>query len=153
MAGGRPTEYKEEYISKATEYLNCCQDTVEEYHKTRGEKSDTYDRLVHVRLPSIEGFALFLDVNKTSLYEWEKKYPEFSNALDKIRTTQQQQLMDKGLSGEYSPVIAKLILSANHGMREKQDVTTDGKELPIPIINVLSNYEKEDNTDTSEESS
>lgn len=132
----RPSEYKEEYIAKVDEYLSTRTDEETEYHKTRGEKSDGYDRIIKVKLPTIEGFARFLDVNKTSLYEWEKIHPEFSNALDKIRIEQQNRLIDKGLSGDYNPVIAKLILSANHGMKEKTDVTTDGKALPTPLFNI-----------------
>lgn len=130
---GRPEEYKESYIEQVDVYLESRQDKEYEFHKTRGEKSDSYEEKVKVKLPTIEGFALFINVNKTSLYEWEKKHPEFSNALDKIRQEQMQRLLDKGLSGEYNPVIAKLVLSANHGMREKADVTTAGKELTVSI--------------------
>lgn len=131
---GRPTEYKEEYVDKVDEYLLLCTDEVEEYHKTRGEKSDTYERLVNVKLPKIEGFAQFLDVDKTSLYEWEKKHKTFSHALNKIRTAQHNRLVDNGLAGVYSPVITKLMLSNNHGYKEKADVTTNNKDLPQPIL-------------------
>lgn len=115
-AGGRPEEYKATYIAKVSEYLASRSDTV-------------IENKLKVKLPTIEGFAQFIGVNKTSLYEWEKKYPQFSNALDKIRQEQQQRLLDNGLSGDYNPTIAKLILSANHGMREKSDVTSDDKPI------------------------
>lgn len=118
---GRPSEYSEEYIGKVEEYLDSRQDEEYEFHKTRGSKSDSYEEKIIVRLPTIEGFALFLGVNKTSLYEWEKKHEDFSNALDKIREEQRKRLLDKGLSGQYNPVIAKLILSSNHGMAEKTE--------------------------------
>jgi hypothetical protein len=122
MPGGRPLEYKEQYVAMADTYLAAQQDEVSENGKLK------------VNLPTIEGFALFLGVNKTSLYEWEKLHPEFSNALNKIRTEQQQRLLNSGLSGDYNSTIAKLVLSANHGMREKTetDITSGGK--PIPII-------------------
>jgi hypothetical protein len=58
--------------------------------------------------------ALYLDVNKTTIFEWEKKYPDFSNSLDKIKDEQKKRLLEKGLSGEYNSTIAKLILSSNH---------------------------------------
>ena len=128
---GRPSEYKEEYIKEADVYLSACQDEYEEFHKTRGPQSNGYERLVKVNLPTIEGFALMLGVNKTSLYEWEKKNPMFSNALDKIRTEQQKRLVEGGLSGDYNSTIAKLILSANHGMKEKTetDITSGGDKI------------------------
>jgi hypothetical protein len=129
---GRPEEYKEDYISKVDEYLSSRQDQEYEFHKTRGDKSDSFEEKIKVKLPTVEGFALFIGVNKTSLYEWEKKHPLFSNALDKIRHEQMQRLLDKGLSGDYNPVIAKLILSSNHGFREKSDMTSG--DAPIQSV-------------------
>lgn len=133
MPAGRPEEYKEEYISKVDEYIKENQDEYEEYHKTRGDKSDTFERIIKVKLPSVEGFAYYLDVSKKSLYNWSKEYPEFLHALGKIEKEQQKRLINGGLSGEYNSTIAKLILSANHGMREKTDITSDNKVLPQPI--------------------
>lgn len=123
---GRPSDYREDYI-----------EVVDMYLEDRKDYYDTETKKFKVRIPTIEGFAQFIGVNKTTLYEWEKKHPEFSNALDKIRTEQQQRLIDNGLSGDYNPTIAKLVLSANHGMREKSDVTTNDKELPTPLLNAL----------------
>ena len=135
---GRPSEYKEEYIDKVDEYLALNVDEEEERLK--------------VKLPTIEGFALFIGVNKTSLYEWEKKHDDFSNALNKIRTEQQGRLLNKGLSGDYNSTIAKLILSSNHGMSEKQNIDHTSKGEPIPILNgVYSNNSDEEDTATEEE--
>ncbi len=129
MPGGRPTDYDPKFIKEVDKYLKERQDDIDEYHKTRGIRSDSYDRLVRVKLPTIEGFALRIGVNKTTLYEWEKREPEFSNALEKIRTEQLSRLVDGGLSGDYNPAIAKLILSSNHGMRERTDITTNDQSI------------------------
>lgn len=127
----RPTEYKEEYVGRVEQYLTECQDDYEEWHKTRGVRSDTYERVNRVRLPTLEGFARFIDVNKSSLYEWEKEHKEFSDALGKIRVEQHDRLVNNGLGGIYSPVITKLMLSNNHGYREKTetDLTTGGEKM------------------------
>lgn len=121
---GRPSEYKEEYIEKVDEYLAICED---EYLKVvkqaNAEKGyEMFDERLKVNLPTHEGFALFIDVNPTTLYEWEKKHPLFSKALARIKSKQRGRLIDMGLSGEYNSTIAKLILSSNHGMSEKQIV-------------------------------
>lgn len=128
---GRPTEYKEVYISKVDEYLKIHQDEEKQVVKQSSEKYEMFDNKLKVKLPTIEGFALFIGVNKTSLYEWEKKHEQFSNALEKIRQEQQQRLINNGLSGDYNPTIAKLILSSNHGMREKTetDLTSKGEKI------------------------
>ena len=144
---GRPSEYKEEYIDKVDEYLELNQDEVDAVVESENEQTGhvKYEQKLKVKLPTIEGFARFIGVNKTSLYEWEKDYPLFSNALDKIRIEQKQRLIEKGLSGDYNPTIAKLILSSNHGMREKSDITTDDKPINItfdPSFNATSRQTK-----------
>ncbi len=72
-AGGRPPVYSKEIVSKTREYLDKCVDGIEEYHKTRGEKSDGYERLVRVKLPTIEGLAVHLKVSRETIYAWEKE--------------------------------------------------------------------------------
>lgn len=122
MPGGRPTKYKPEYCAQADEYIKHCQDK-----ERKGKK-------LLVNLPMIEEFALELDVNESTMYEWAKKYPEFSKALKKIKQAQQKRLVSKGLSGEYNPLIAKLVLSANHGMTERSDHTSKGEKIEqVPI--------------------
>jgi hypothetical protein len=121
MTAGRPTLYDPAFIQKVDEYLLLNQDIWTEFHKTRGEKSDTYERVVQVRLPSREGFASFIGVSVDALADWETQYDEFSGALRKIDEEQLSRLTNEGLSGNYNPVIAKLLLSANHGKAEKTE--------------------------------
>jgi len=144
MKRGRPTSYKEEYCNEVQNYLDLCIDVESEFHKTRGKRSDSYERKLTVKLPTIEGFALHLKVNKTSLYEWDKKYPKFSNSLDLIKTEQRNRLLNKGLSGDYNSTIAKLILSSNHGMSEKviQELSgKDGGAIEINSVKEMSDDE------------
>ena len=121
--GGRPSEYREIYISKVDEYLATCED---EY---TGIGKDGLR--LKVKLPTIEGFAQYLDVSKKSLYNWRDQHEEFLHALERIELEQKQRLLNCGLSGDYNPTIAKLVLSANHGMAEKSetDITSGGKSL------------------------
>jgi len=119
--GGRPTKYKEEFCDKVIDYLEGCQDEIDNYVKSSGDKGETYQRVVKVSLPTIEGFSSFLDVSVDSLERWGDKYPKFCGALNEIRREQKKRLLDKGLSGDYNPMIAKLILSSNHGMNEKKE--------------------------------
>lgn len=114
--GGRPSKYDPSFP-----------DLVDEYLLTTGREQ--------THLPKIESFAIFLNVSKDTLYEWAKHYKKFSDALKKIMIRQGEQLIDDGIYGgkEVNATIVKLLLQNNHGMREKQDVTTDGKQLPTPI--------------------
>lgn len=127
--GGRPSEYSPSFCEKVDEYLKENQDTWTEFHKTRGEKSDSYERIVKVKLPSFEGFARFIGKSHDALTDWAKENPEFGVALSKIKAEQKERLINEGLAGNYSPVISKLILSSDHGMREKSDLTSDDKPI------------------------
>lgn len=138
---GRPSEYKEEYITKVDEYLELCQDEeVQQLVGMSAKGTELYKNKLDVKIPTIEGFALFLEVSKQSLYTWAKENKLFLDALAKIEAEQKNRLISKGLSGDYNSTIAKLLLSANHGMREKteQDITSGGKPIAItfdPIFN------------------
>lgn len=132
---GRPLKYTPDFIEKVDEYLALCVDEETEFWRTRGEKSDSYERILKVNLPKIEGFAEYIDVSLETINVWEKEYKDFSEAIHKIRKAQHNRLVDNALAGNYSPVIAKLMLSSNHGYREKSDLTSDGKELKVNIIN------------------
>ena len=127
----RPTKYKEEYNEQVNEYLELCQDEEVSLLESVNTKTgrERFASKLKVNLPTIEGFARYLGVNKTSLYEWAKVYEEFSNSLERIKTEQATRLQNMGLSGEYNSTIAKLILSSNHGMRERSDITSDDEPI------------------------
>ena len=125
---GRPTKYTPKLIKLVDEYLLDNQDEEVEVVKQRNDEKgyEMYDHKLKVRLPTVEGFARYVDISKKTLYEYEAKYPMFLNALDKIRIEQKERLLNMGLSGEYNSTIAKLILSSNHGMSEKTDLEVKG---------------------------
>lgn len=120
---GRPSDYTSKFIEEVDKYIQSCNDEDYRLIKTDGEKSTTWENKVRVKLPTIEGFAKHIGVATSSLYLWAKDHPDFSEALDKIKREQKQRLIENGLAGKYNPVIAKLVLSANHGMAEKNEVS------------------------------
>lgn len=143
---GRPPEYSEDYLKKAEEYLLSCED--EEIEK------GTEDRPVYslkVKIPTKGGLAKYLGVARDTLYDWSSKYPEFSDIMESLSAEQEDKLINNGLSGDYNPTIAKVLLT-KHGYREGTDVTTNNKELPTPILGyVPSNNDAKEDTATQEE--
>lgn len=107
-AGGRPTEYKEEYVLQVYEYLKTCGGA-------------------NQKLPKRTDLALLFDCNEETLTEWGKVHPEFSAALARVDTMQKGQLIDDGFYGgkEVNPRMGQFLLSANHGLaeRNKQEIT------------------------------
>ncbi len=125
-AGGRPIEYSaEKHVPLVHAYLASRQDGL-----------DPVTGKIKVALPTLDGCSTYLGINRDTLYEWQRTYREFSEALELIVKEQQMRLLDSGLAGTYNHVIAKLVLSANHGMRERQDITSDNKPLPTPILGI-----------------
>lgn len=114
---GRPTEYDPTFVEELEQYL-------------AGTGRE------HTILPTIEGFALHLDVSKKSLYNWAEQHPEFLHALDKLMGKQAEQLINDGIYGgkEVNSTIVKLLLQNNHGMRERTDVTSDEEKIVGPVV-------------------
>jgi hypothetical protein len=154
MPAGRPTEYSLEILESAKAYLDSCQDTEEQQVIGLSAKgTELYKQKLKVNLPSIEGLALYLHVHKDTLYEWEKIHPEFSDVLGDIRAKQADRLINNGLSGDYNPTIAKLLLT-KHGYSDKTetDVTSGGKPLPIlASMNVSTHNSDQQNSEAEQE--
>jgi len=142
---GRPTKYKGiETINIVKKYLEDTED--EEYRliRTDGTTSTTYENKLKVKIPTIEGLALILEVNLDTVYEWEKHHKEFSEILGNVRKKQAKVLIEKGLSGDYNSTIAKVLLT-KHGYREGIEQTgKDGKDLmpeqQVKIDKAIDNY-------------
>lgn len=132
MPGGRPTLYSPEILTKTEEYINSCED----YKDEKGK---------NVNLPTLEGLSYFLKVHKDTINEWRKVHEEFSVVIGDLLAKQARQLVNKGLSGDYNPTIAKVLLT-KHGYREGTDVTSDGKAIKGNSI-VFTDF-KEDEADS-----
>jgi len=121
-AGGRPTKYEGNVtVKKVDEYLDTCVDEVEIFEKTVGDKSTSYERILKTNIPSVAGLAIYLDLSKDTIYAWAREYPEFSYALEKVSRLQEHKLINGSVAGTYNSTISKLIMSSNHGYKEKTE--------------------------------
>lgn len=136
----RPTKYDPKFCKKVDDYLKKRVDEdVKVVRQVNTEKGyEMYDNKVKVQLPTIEGFARFINVSRSTVFKWRDEHPQFSDSLEKILIEQKERVLNKGLSGDYNSTIAKLILSSNHNMVERKDVTSEGKKLPTPILEYVS---------------
>jgi hypothetical protein len=97
---GRPTTNSEEMLAKSAVYLLSCED--EEIERGSDDRPIYH---LKVKLPTIEGFARFLRVNRDTLYTGAGVHPAFSDILDDISSEQADELISNGLSGDYNSTI------------------------------------------------
>jgi len=120
---GRPKEYRDYFVDEVYKYILECVEA------SKGER---------VCLPTVEGLAIKLGFTKETIYKWGEENGDFSDALAFLKSNQCVELINNGLSNKYNAQIAKLMLSSNHGMRERKDVTTDDEKFPTPILDYVS---------------
>jgi hypothetical protein len=146
---GRPTGYRPEMNQKVDEYLKLCKDEYFQLTKSTGGNSDTFENKLRSRLPNMARLSLFLGVPERTLYDWADRHEEFSQSLGKVKKEQEARLLEMGVSGEYNSTIAKLILSSNHGYKERSDHTSDDKPIPIlgDMLKDKKNEVQGDNSD------
>jgi len=124
---GRPTKYNQEMYDNAMYYI-------------ANFKTISIGNASNAVVPTAAGLAIYLGVNKSTLYAWADEHDEFSNTLDFLNDMQEYELTNNGLSGKFSGVITKLMLS-NHGYSEKTEV--ENKSPPTQIVYVDSKEKKQ----------
>ena len=102
MKRGRPSKYNEKLQEKANKYIELCR--------------------LDDELSSIEGLALYINVNTDTVNEWRKVHEEFSATVKEVKSIQKRQLMEKGLKNEWNSTMAIFLLKANHGLIDRQVV-------------------------------
>lgn len=130
---GRPSEYSEEIIKKAEEYLLSCYD--EDRQVVKQSSSDKgyemYENKLKVRLPTKGGLARYLGVHRDTLYDWSQKYEDFSDIMEAVGAEQEDRLINMALSGDYNSTISKVLLT-KHGYREGKELTGEGGSQLLP---------------------
>ena len=103
----RPSIYTEDIVAKAEDYLT------------------EYDHDGDV-VPTLAGLADFIGVCRDTVYDWisQDDKAEFSYITKRVMSMQERKLVNKGLSGEFNPVVTKMLLG-KHGYSEKitQDIS------------------------------
>lgn len=125
--GGRPTKLTRELVDKAATYIDNC----------IGE------------VPTKEGLSLYLDVDRSTVYAWaeDPQTPlakEFSHIFNKVMTEQAKRIINGALFGRFNATFSALMMSKHGYVKEvHQDHTTNGKDLPQPILGGASQGKSE----------
>ncbi|PHM64108.1 terminase [Xenorhabdus stockiae] len=87
-------------------------------------------------IPSVAGLACYLEIARSTAYEYGKQSDEFSDILEGIGAMQENKLINKGLTGDFNSTIAKMMLT-KHGYSDKQEIdhrSPDGSMSPAKIV-------------------
>lgn len=132
---GRPPKYRKVFASHTVhDYLDTCTDKDTKRIEIEG-KITKFQFRSDVNLPCLEGFADYIEettgmyVCEDTLTDWQKAYPPFLRACNLIKRRQRQRLIMNTLGGKYPTNFATFLLSANHDMRSKSDITSKDKPL------------------------
>lgn len=117
----RPTDYNEEILAKALEYV--------QNHEQYGDV-----------VPTISGMACEIGVSRETLYAWskDKEKPEFSDILSRVMENQERKLVNGGLAGGFNPAVTKMMLT-KHGYSDKQEIdhtSGDGSMTPVDKVTI-----------------
>jgi len=112
---GRPTKYRPDMPDRVREYIR--------NHEALGDV-----------VPTVPGLACHIGTCEKTIFNWGEEHPEFLRALSELHSAQHAKLVAGGLAGTYNATIAKLILSSNHGYRERTDITTNDEPIGAPMI-------------------
>lgn len=110
MAGGRPNKYKPEYCEQL---ISCMEEG-----------------------GSITEFASIINVSRSTIHEWKKKYPEFSDAVEIGKEKAEAWFIAKGKDMlDNNPGLWKFWMSAQFGWSEKNEtkVEHEGSSISVNI--------------------
>lgn len=122
----RPTDYSDDILLKAAEYVQCFLDD-----ESRAELSPPQV------IPSHVGLFRYIGIGKTTGYRWkdEEGKEQFRDILEECLDLQHIMLVNTGLVGGFNPVVTKMILT-KHGYSDKieqQHTSPDGSMSPTRI--------------------
>lgn len=92
--------------------------------------ADSYIEVTEDKIPTAAGLSLFIGISRSTLYEWvkvkdNKLNVRLSDIFDDIQATQENKLINNGLSGDFNSTITKLMLT-KHGYSDKVDTALTG---------------------------
>jgi hypothetical protein len=123
---GRPLKFKS---------VEVLQERIDDYFNSCWEENDEGKR-IQVRPYTITGLANFLDCDRQTLLNYQEK-EEFFGTIKRAKSMCEQYVEEYLFTGK-NTAGGIFNLVNNYGWQNKHntDITTNGKELPSPIISI-----------------
>lgn len=111
---GRPTDYDPKYCEMLINYF-----------KTKPYEIDHNGQKRMNDFPTLAGFAISIDVDRTTLANWAKKHKDFFCAYKRAKDYQENFLVNIAMNGLANPAFAIFTAKNVIGWRDKIDISED----------------------------
>lgn len=125
---GRPTKYDPKYCQEIIEFFDReYTREVEVVHTNK--KGDTWSHFEEKPNdpPHLGQFAHKLGVNRSTLWEWAQKHPDFSKALTRAKEMAEDMVVNNAMRGFYNPNFTALVMKNRFGWKDKKETEHSGK--------------------------
>ena len=140
-AVGRPTKYRKEYCQKILDFFSITPTKIIEETVITKMGIKLIKREVANRLPTIEGFAISIEVSKPTVIGWTKHHQQFFNAYMRAKDHAKEILIQNGLASLYNEGFAKFVAINCTDMVDKAQHELTGKDgAPIIPTNLVINF-------------
>lgn len=152
MPGGRPkgsgTKYERKYCALIVGYFKRLargntrplfkweRMEIEGAGKAKKTSRKTEIGRICAELPTVEGFAISIQIPSTTVRQWAKDHEEFAVAYGKAKDIQRQLLVDRGLTRQYDPQAFAFVAKNITDMRDTQVIAGD-PDAPLAAKLVL----------------
>jgi hypothetical protein len=79
-------------------------------------------------VPTIAGLAVFLDVDRKTIYNWIESNKRFFHIAERLMSIQEKKLLTGGLLNKYNSTTVKLMLT-KHGYKDESKQSIDTEEM------------------------
>jgi hypothetical protein len=133
----RPTKYHKDFPRQLVAFFDVPLTRIVDVERAYKGEVFTVKMLEVSDLPTFEAFGASIDVAVSTMWEWAKKYKEFSKAYKKAQQLQEHLLVGNSITGRYQGSFAMFYLKNKFAYVDRNEVdhTSDGERiLASPII-------------------
>ncbi len=144
---GQPTKYDRKFCDEIIAFFDIPPySTIDVTVKLKNGTEVTKTQIVPADLPTLAGFARKILVHRDTVHEWSKEYPEFSDAIKRAKTIQEDIWTTNGMKGYYDTTFAIFFGKNNLGYVDKteQKVTVEKDGAAVLAASLLGNLHEGD---------
>lgn len=137
-AGGRPSNYKEEYVQEIVTFFEereLFREEIEKKVTKEGELIEVPVKQVNGP-PTYAGFAKKIGVCLDTLKNWTRAHPEFNAAYEKCRAIQAEHIIQINMENKGNTAFSIFMMKNNHGWTDKVESKV---ETNVKLENLVEN--------------